>query len=221
MICKKTLTALILLITLQTQAQKGFSLATDLSVLYNLTPNASFSSVGQTVRSQVHFTNTETAYAWLNYYSEGRYKNNLVAAPFDPVNDQPVNFISSSKVKYHHISLGWQHFIKGNFDNDDWSLYSLAGFGLLKLNVNNSYNKAIDTSRYIIPQKAIAGSSKFHRLTLDIGLGGETKLGTGIFLYGEVRKWIKASGYENPYLYNNNLPNSVSANVGLRVLFDY
>lgn len=202
-------------------SQKAASLSTDISVLRNLSEDAGFTAFGQTVRVQVHFTKKESAYASINYYTNGKYKNDFTALPFDPLINDAKNYTSSSKVGYRHFSVGWQHFFKGGFDGDTWSIYSLAGLGLLTGKVENTYSTSIDTADYYVPQYAVEGSGTFRRLTLDLGAGVETQIASGFFLYGELRTWIPTSKYPSPYLYNNNMPRVAILSGGVRILFDY
>jgi hypothetical protein len=202
-------------------AQKAASIATDLTLLRNFSENAGFTAFGQTVRVQVHFNQKESGYAWINYYINGKYKNDFTALPYDPLINSAIQYTSSSKVGFRQLSIGWQHFFRGGFDGDTWSIYSLAGFGLLTGKVENTYNPVIDTSKYFVPKKAIEGTGTFRRLTLDLGLGAETQIASGFFLYGEARTWIPASRYPSPYLYNNNIPRVGILSGGVRILFDY
>jgi hypothetical protein len=134
---------------------------------------------------------------------------------------QTVGYSATSTQRFRQVSTGFKQYIKGTYDNEEsWNLYGMAGFGLLFGRVENAHNQSIDTSRYIMPQKAIAGTGDFKRLTFDLGAGVEMLLGTSIYLYAEARTWIPASDYPSPYLYNNNLPRTLTLSTGIRILID-
>ena len=204
------------------KAQTTYSIATDASFLRNLSKNQKFWAFGQTVQGNFHFSRKQSAYAWICYYTNGKFKNALTATAKEP-NTLPknINYISHSSLRYRQISFGLKHYFKGSYNNEEsWNLYGLGGFGLLLSKVENTFNQTIDTAKYVIPQQAIAGSGNFKRLTFDIGLGGEIMLGSGIYLYSDVRTWIPASDYPSPYLYNNNTPRIIALHTGIRILFD-
>jgi hypothetical protein len=92
---------------------------------------------------------------------------------------------------------------------------------LLLGKATNSFNKAVDSALYKIPQP-LAGSSSFRRLTFDLGIGTEFPLGTAVSIYTEARTWIPTTHYPSEYLYkdNYNIPAIVAFNLGLRVLIE-
>ncbi len=204
------------------KAQQAFSLSTDISLLRNLSSNQKFTTVGQTIQANFHFTEKESVYTWLSYYVNGKYKNKLVATSKDPFTGPPdQGYISSSKLGYSQVSIGWKHYFKGSYNNEEsYNIYGTAGFGLLTGRVENVFDRSIDTSVYLIPQQAIAGTKKFRRLTFDVALGAETNLATGLYLYAEVKTWLQASDYPSPFLYNNAVPKVALLNGGIRILFD-
>jgi len=198
------------------------SIATDVSMLRSVTKGSKFWAFGQTVQAQYHFTPKTTAYAWLAYYTTGNFKNSLSATARDSVvAPQRLAYIARSTLRYRHVSVGIKQYLKGASNNEgDWNLYSITGFGLLLMKAANTYSQPVDTTLYAVPQKAIAGSKDLVRLTVDIGLGAELLLGSGIYLYGDVRTCIQASRFPSPYLYNNAVPRVVVLSSGIRVLFD-
>ncbi len=212
----------LILFCMMAYSQPGFSAGTDISILRNFSKHQGFTSIGQTVHFDFHITKKETIYTWISYYLNGKYKNDLTATAKDAfTSPQNMSYISSSRLGISQVSVGLKHFFKGRYDNDStWNLYGSAGFGLLSARVENAHTKSIDTALYEKPQKAIAGAQRFKRLTFDLALGMETQLGASIFLFGEIRTWLKASGYPSPYLYDNTIPRVVILNGGVRVLFD-
>ncbi len=201
--------------------QAAFSIGTDLSLLHDFTKHQQFTAFGQTVQLNFHFTKKESLYTWISYYTNGKYKNDLIALPrYLSTTPPSVPYTSSSQVGYRQISVGWKHYFKEGFNAETtYSIYGLAGFGVMFGRVENAFNKMIDTAKYRVPQ--LPGSGKLRRLTFDIGLGVDVPIGTGFYFYGEVRTWLPASDFPSPYLYNNDGPRVVMVNGGLRLLFDY
>lgn len=157
----------------------------------------------------------------VSYYVNGGYKNNSVATRKDTAGGGlSLAFSSKSRLGYRGLSLGYKHFFRGSYDNEErWNMYGTAGFGLLSASIENIFDRAIDSSLYRLPGVA-AGSGRFTRLTFDVALGAEKAMAAGFFLYGEVRTWLQASSYPSPYLHNNNLPKVLLLNGGVRILFD-
>jgi len=203
-------------------AQGAVSIATDVSILRSLTKGQKFWSFGQSVKGEFHLKPTETFYAQVGYYTDGKYKNGQTATAKDAATTpQNISYITRSELRMRHFSLGWKHYFKGAYNNEtDWNFYGIAGFGLLAGRANNTPTQTVDTALYNVPQKAIAGGNHFKRLTLDLSLGAEMILGAGVYLYTDVRTWIPASDYPSPFLYNNNLPRTLMVNGGIRVLLD-
>jgi opacity protein-like surface antigen len=204
------------------QAQVGFSIATDASLLRNLTSGQKFTTLGQTITANFHINKKQTVYAGICYYVRGGYKNTLVAVEKDTTGGVTnLKYISNSKMGYQQISLGLKHYFAGGYDNEEGlNIYGTAGFGLLSGKAENVFDRVVDSARYKIPEQSIEGSGRFKRLTFDLSLGAETALAAGFFLYGELRTWLPASSYPSPYLYNNNTPDVLLLNVGVRILFE-
>jgi hypothetical protein len=160
-------------------------------------------------------------YAWLSYYSNGKFHNDLIAtAKSSTTNPQQISFVNNALMRYKHISIGWKHYLKGAFDNEgSWNLYGYAGFGLMLGRIQNSYSSIIDTANYSVPVNS--GKSNFKRLTADLGLGWEIMLGGDIYFYNEARAEIPTSDYPSPYLFlNRNAPLMASVNAGIRIVFN-
>ena len=204
------------------KAQNAVSIATDLSVLRSLSEGQRFTAIGQTVQAQYHFTPKEAGYAWVSYYSPGKYKNTLTATAKDPLTTPAaMNYMASSELRFRQISLGWKHYFKGAYDSEDpFNIYGTAGFGLLFSKVQNTHSQAIDTAVYIKPMQSVAGSDDFRRLTFDLALGTELKLGAGIYFYTELRTWLPASSNPAPHLFDKYTPQVAMLNGGIRILFD-
>jgi len=201
-------------------AQIRFGFATDFSVMHNFSPDQEFWCVGQTVQFNFHFNQKQSAYAWLNYYTPAKFKNNFTATAKLP-NTVPsvIPFSASAKWNIGQVSVGWKHYFKGGFDAETgYSLYGMAGFGLMITKAENITTPAIDTSLYTAT--TIAGNDKFYRLTLDLGAGVEFPVGGIFFLYGDLRTWLPTSDYPSPYLHSNkNVPLPLIFSAGMRILF--
>lgn len=208
---------------LSTNAQVAASLATDVTVLRNFSPDQKFWAFGQSIRGDFHFSKKETGYAALVYYSPGTFHNTFIANARSP-------FTSPSKVAYYvasewrmrEVSIGWKHYFRGSYyEEKSWNVYGLAGFGLVFTKTRNTF-KPVDSALYDAPKAPVLGDGEFKRLTLDLGLGGEIPLGGNFFAYGEVKTWLRASDYPSPYLHNNkNVPLPAIVCAGLRILFGY
>ncbi|HEY0434859.1 MAG TPA: hypothetical protein VGC95_13380 [Chitinophagaceae bacterium] len=198
------------------------SIATDASILRNFPTNQRFWSFGQDVVADWHRDNRSGPYAWLSYYSNGHFKNPLVAVAKSPLlSPQQINFVNRATVRLVQISLGWKRYFVGTSDADGkWNVYGLAGFGLIFGKAANQYTPAIDTSNYSVSGAPVTGTGHFKRLTVDLGLGWEVPLGGDIFLYIEGKTWIPASNYPSPYLFDNkNAPFTAMTCAGIRILF--
>ena len=201
-----------------------FSVATDASLLRNLSKNQKFWAFGQTVQINFYPGGEKNAvYAWVSYYTTGDFKNNFSATARDVLTTpQQIVYTAKTDLRYRQVSVGWKRYFKGGYNSENiWNIYGYAGFGLLLGKATNSFNKVIDTSLYAVPQPA-PGSAPFRRLTIDGGLGTEFPLGTAVFVYSEVRTWLPTSHYPSEYLYKNNyrIPSILAFNLGLRVLIE-
>lgn len=200
-------------------------MATDGTILRNLNSLQKFWAFGQTVQLNFYPTsgNKNAVYAWVSYYTVGKFKNNFSAAAKDPsTTPQDFSYTINTHLRYRHLSVGWKHYFRGGYNAETvWNIYGLAGFGLLLGKAENTYNKSVDSSLYIIKPPR-EGNGAFKRLTLDAALGTEFPLGTAVFVYTEARTWIPTSHYPSEYLYedNYNIPAILAINVGLRVLIE-
>jgi hypothetical protein len=178
-------------------------------------------AVGQTVHAHFHFTKKEGAYAWIAYYSIGKFENNLSAtAKSTGTTPQQINYVNNAEMRFKHFSVGWKHYFKGDPEiEENWSLYGYGGFGLLLGRVINRHSTNVDTSMYNLP--VLRGEANFKRLTLDIGLGWETPIGGTTYFYNEFRLWIPTTDYPSNHIFvNRRAPLVASLNFGLRILFD-
>ncbi len=202
--------------------QLKFSIGSDASFLRNLSPKQKFWAVGQTLQVNFHFSGDESAYAWLNYYTEGKYKNNFTASAKSILTTpQQIAYTASGQLRFRQISLGWKHYFKGAYNEiKGVNIYGTAGFGLLFARVQNSFSPSVNTVFYATPTKAGVGTLK--KLTFDLGLGSEMLLGGNIYAYADVRTWLPASSNESAYLHHQrNLPLPIMLCAGLRILFDF
>jgi hypothetical protein len=205
-------------------AQIRFSIATDASLLRNLSPQQKFWSFGQGVEADFHFSKKNTAYAWINYHTQGSFTNRFVATAKSPATTPPdILYTVKGKWSFRQVSLGWKHFFKGSFNEEQYlNFYGAAGFGLLFSKVANETSPMPDTSIYQLAQTPVIGSDEFKRLTFDLAAGAEYPLASGIFLYGDIKTSLPASGYPSPFFHNREkVPFPLSFNAGLRILFGY
>jgi hypothetical protein len=201
-------------------AQMRFSFATDLSLLRNFSPMQQFWAVGQTVQFNIHFNAKQSAYAWLAYYTKGKFENDFIASAKSTATvPSTIPFTASASWRNNQVSLGWKHYFKGSFDAESgYNIYSTAGFGLMFTKVENIFSPSIDTSLYTAPTQA--GNGKFYRLTIDLGAGVEFPVSGSIVLYSDLRTWMPTTNYPSPYLHNNkNVPLPIMINGGVRILF--
>jgi hypothetical protein len=198
-----------------------FSLATDVSVLRSFKKEQQYWAVGQTVHLHFHFTPKDGAYAWISYYSKGKFTNALTANAKSPATvPQQINYQNKAEMQLRHVSLGWKRYLKGAYDSETkWNLYGYAGFGLMMGGIINTHSVSIDTAGYTVP--VLSGKANFKRLTFDLGSGIEIILGGGIYFYLEGRALVPTTGYPSKHLFvNNNAPFAGAANVGIRILFN-
>jgi hypothetical protein len=219
---KKLVAIFLLLSCIYSHAQVRISVAPDLSLMRNFSPKQEFWSLGQTVQFNFHFSAKESGYAWITYYTPGKFKNNFTAtAKSSTTSPFTIPFTASAKWRNNEVSLGWKHYFQGSYDTEaGYNIYGLAGFGLMFTKVENIFSPAIDTSLYTTP--TLAGNSEFKRLTIDLGAGVEFPIGGNFFLYSDVRTWIPTTNYPSPYLHNNeNVPLPFMISGGMRILFGY
>lgn len=206
------------------QAQTVFSLGTNVSLFRNTSPQQKFWTVGQYIEGYAHFSKKESGYAWINYATESNFKNTFSAVAKDPQTvPSSLNYTINSKWRFNQFSLGWKHYIKGSFDNEaSWNLYSLVGFGLAYVHIDNTYESVVDTTLYSAENLPSQGSNTYKKLTFDLGLGVDYALGSDLYLYGDVRAWLPASDKTSTYLINNkNAPQPIIFSVGIRILFSH
>jgi hypothetical protein len=219
---KKLIAIFLLLSCIYGHAQIRISVAPDLSLMRNFSPKQKFWSLGQTIQFNFHFNAKQSAYAWLTYYTPGKFENNFNAiAKSQTTTPSVIPFKASAKWRNNEVSVGWKHYFKGSYDAEaGYNIYSIAGFGLMFTKVENIFEPAIDTSLYTTP--TLSGNSEFYRLTIDLGTGVEFPIGGNFFLYSDVRTWIPTSDYPSPYLHNNkNVPLPFMISGGMRILFGY
>ena len=202
-------------------AQENISGATGISVLRNFSPDQNFTALGHTVQAMVHFTPKESAYAWVEYYTEGGFKNNFTATAKSALTQpQRIAVQATGRLTYRHFSIGWRHYFKGGYaEEKEVSIYGLAGFGFLFGKVRNQFStNTIDTTQYSIGTRA--GEGNVRKLTFDVGIGAEKLLGGQIYAFADVRSWLPASSNPSPYLHNQrNVPLPVMLAAGVRVVF--
>jgi len=203
-------------------AQPKVSIVTGLSVLRNFSPQQKFWALGQTIRSDFHFSLREAAYASIDYYIEGRYKNKFTAVA-DSVNTTPqrLNYTATGGLTFRQISLGMKHYFIGGYTSEKkFNIYGVAGFGFLFAKVQNSFSIPVNDSLYKNEMKQGAGTIK--KLTFDLGIGGEVPIAGSFFAFADARTWLPASSNTSPFLHNQrNVPLPVTASIGLRLLFDF
>lgn len=218
---KRTFLFLILILNLNLllTAQENVSMATGVSLLRNFSPQQRFNAIGHTIQVNVHFSPTQSAYAWIEYYTQGKFKNDFTALAKSPLTSpQELSLTATGRLTYRHFSLGWKHYFKGNYANDKTvNIYGLAGFGFLFAPVSNDFSTAVDTTQYSVA--TVSGQGSVHRLTFDVGVGGEKLLGGSIYGFADIRSWLPASSNISPYLhYQKNVPLPLMISAGIRVL---
>jgi hypothetical protein len=219
---KKLVTIFLLFGCSYSHAQILISVAPDLSLMRNFSPKQKFWSLGQTVQLNFHFSSKESGYAWITYYTPGKFKNNFTAtAKSLTTSPSVISFKAAAKWRNNEVSLGWKHYFKGSYDAETaYNIYGIAGFGLMFTKVENIFSPVVDTSMYNTP--TLAGNSEFYMLTVDLGTGVEFPIGGNFFLYSDVRTWIPTTDYPSPYLHNNkNVPLPFMVSGGMRILFGY
>ncbi|MGZ5255982.1 MAG: hypothetical protein ACXWCT_16360, partial [Flavitalea sp.] len=197
--------------------------ATDGALMRNFSPRQKFWAFGQTVIADFHLSKKESVYAWLSYFSPGRFNNRFSAPAFDPfTTPASVSFKVNGVWENREVSVGWKHYFIGGFNEErNWSVYGRAGFGLMFNGASNSYVPIVDTNVYDVSSVPLIGESRFNRLTIDLATGIEIPFGGNFYFYSELRTAIPSSDYPAPVLhYNKNVPMPLILAAGLRVSFD-
>ena len=197
-----------------------FSFATDLGIQRNFKKEQQYWSVGHTVHTMFHFTPKEAVYIWFSYYSNGNFRNDVIAVAKDPfMTPHEVPYVNRAKMRPKHFSIGYKKYLKGSQEIESgFSIYAYGGFGLLLGRIQNTHSIALDTNVYRLP--VLSGKANFKRLTIDLGLGGEVPIGGDFYLYIEGRAWIPTTDYPSKYIFiNNNAPLVGMLNGGLRLRF--
>jgi hypothetical protein len=200
--------------------QTRFSLSTDVNGLISLRKQQHFLALGQTVTWHFHITKKDGAYAWLVYYTQGKFHNTLTATARQPLTTpQQISFRNNASMAIKQISLGWKHYLKGGIDTEDkWNFYGSAGWGLMLGRIDNSHSPPIDTADYFV--QVLPGKANFKRLTIDLAVGYEKPLGADIYIFMEGRTLVPITNYPSKFIYiNNNAPLTVTLNLGVRILF--
>ena len=177
--------------------QVQFSIATGASLLRNFSPHQKFWGFGQEVEGDFHFSKKNTAYAWINYHTQGSFTNSFMATAKSPATmPQQMPYPVKGKWKFRQVSLGWKHYFKGAFNAEtDLNLYGAAGFGLLFAKVQNMVTALPDAALYELAPTPVIGSDEFKRLTFDFAAGAEYPLTVGIFFFADVRTSLPASDF--------------------------
>jgi len=197
-----------------------FSIATDLGLQRSFKKGQQYWAGGHTAQAQFHFTPKDGAYAWVSYYTNGKFSNNVTATAKSAVTvPQQITYVNYAVMRFKQFSIGWKKYLKGAYNIEEgWNIYGYAGFGLLLGRIENTHSVSIDTAVYQVPVRT--GKANFKRLTLDLGLGWEVPLGADVFLYAEGRAWIPTTDYPSKYIFvNDNAPLAGMVNVGIRILF--
>lgn len=197
-----------------------FSLATDLGLQRSFKKGQQYLAGGHTVHGIFHTDSRNAVYAWISYYSAGKFGNDITAtAKLPATTPQQIDYRNNASMRFKHISMGWRRFINGNYNDESGHLYGYAGFGILLGRVENTHSVGIDTADYNVPVRT--GKANFKRLTADLGFGYEGHMGANIYWYAEGRAWIPASDYPSKYLFvNENAPLVGMFNLGIRILFE-
>jgi len=199
--------------------QARLSLSSDFSLQHAFKKDQRYWGFGQTVSAQLNLSPKDAAYIWFCYYSNGKVSNEVNAIAKSPATlPAQIAYTNRGEIGFKQISVGWRHYLKGDYASEDWNLYGILGFGLVFGSATSTASAAIDTSLYDVP--VLAGKGKFKRLTYDLGLGFEQPMGGDIYFYTEVKTFIPATDYPNQHLYvNDNAPLTAYLNLGFRILF--
>ena len=196
-------------------------MSTDLGIQRSFKKEQKYWAVGHTLQAHLNFTEKEGIYAWVSYYSDGKFSNLVLASAKSPsVTPAIIGYRNHASMRFKQFSIGYKKYLKGKVDAEEtWNIYAYGGFGLMMGRIINIHNPYVDSSNYHLPVRE--GKANFKRLTLDLGLGWETPLGADIFFYAEGRAWIPTTDYPSKYIFiNNNAPVTGMVNAGIRILFD-
>ncbi|RYY62304.1 MAG: hypothetical protein EOO05_03275 [Chitinophagaceae bacterium] len=204
------------------KGQTLFSLSSDVNLQRSVKKGQEYWAVGQTVTLHYNFTPQDAAYAWVAYFSNGKFTNrNLLAEVKEPGTiPVAIRYDNTAKMRFKHISLGWKHYFTGSAVSERKpGIYSLAGLGILLGLVSNSQSVVIDSAMYQMP--VVPGSQNFKRLSIDLGLGAEVPLGADLYLYGELKAILPITDYPSRYILDNKYtPYTAMAALGFRILFN-
>lgn len=216
------LVAVALVVTTGFAQKPSFSLASNFSLLRNLTPREKFWARGQSVEVDMHFSPRQTGYFSVDYYTEGRFKNNFTAtAKSITSSPQSFPFVATGFLRYRQLSLGLKHYFKGDYNAEEGiNIYGTAGFGFLFARMRNEASPSFDTTQYA--PSIVIGQGTVKRLSFDAGLGIEAHFRGPAYPFFTLRTWLPASYHPSGYLHNSNkVPFALMAGLGLRVLFGY
>src|SRR5689334_4653896 len=90
-----------------------------------------FWAVGQDVRIDFQMTEKTSAYALVNYYTNGRVHSTSTALTKD-FSTVPFAFTydATSLIRYRQISLGLKRYVKGQYNTEEGiGIYGFGGFG--------------------------------------------------------------------------------------------
>ncbi len=211
---------LCIFIAAQVWTQPRFSIATNPEILRSFRKGQQFWAFGHNTQAQFHLTPKGGIYISFGYYSGGKFKNQLLAIAKNALSNPPeINYTNNAKLRIRHFATGWKKFLKGSSEEEEtWSLYGLAGFGLLFGNISNTHSEEIDTAKYNAP--VLSGTANFKRLTYDLGLGVDVPMKGDLYLYAEGKLAFPAWGYPSSYLLvNDKAPLTATLGAGLRILF--
>ena len=197
-----------------------FSFATDLGLQHSFKKTQQYTAIGHTVHGHFHFTPKQGVYVSFVYFSAGRFTNELVATAKSPLTlPQQIDYQNRAEMRFKQFSIGWKQYLKGGYNIEEgWSIYGVAGFGLMLGRVTNTHSVYIDTTQYNLPVES--GKTNFKRLTLDLTAGWETPIGADIFFYTEARAFVPTTDYPSKHLFvNDNAPFAAAIVAGIRIIY--
>jgi hypothetical protein len=213
---------LLLSVTVNGWCQARFSLSTGLSVYRSFTEQQQFTSLGQSVQTQMHLNPKHGPYAAISYYVRGRFSNNFVATAKQPATTPASrNFRVDANWRIAEFSLGWRTYLLGNFSNTQYlNVFARGGFGILFIRAENKTPALPDTALYTLPPNPQLGTSTLRRLTLDAAVGAERSLSGNLFVFGELSTAILLSDTPSPLRHTDApFPRGLALTAGIRILF--